>query len=156
MKAECVEDLEVYRLAFSIQQRLFEISKSFPREETYALTDQMRRAARAVGANLAEAWAKRRYPAHFRSKLTDADGEKCETMHWVRTALNCRYVDEATAESIATEYAAVGRKLGSMIRDAESWAPRASTAHRSPSTDNRPLPTAHCPPATAHRQPSTG
>lgn len=129
MKAERVEDLEVYKLAFAIQQRLFELSKKFPREEAFSLTDQMRRAARSVGANISEAWAKRRYPAHFRSKLTDADGEKDETMHWVRTAVSCHYLDDITAESIATEYAAIGRKLGSMIRDAESWVPRDSAPH---------------------------
>ncbi len=124
MKADKVEDLEVYRLAFILQQRLFELSKTFPREEAYSLTDQVRRSSRSVGANISEAWAKRRYVAHFRSKLTDADGEKDETMHWVRTAVACHYLDSAISDSVASDYATVGRKLGSMIRDAETWAPR--------------------------------
>ena len=66
-------DLRVYQLAFELQQELFEVSKAFPPEERYALTDQIRRASRSIGANLAEAWQKRRYVAHFVSKLTDAD-----------------------------------------------------------------------------------
>ena len=70
-----VTDLDVYQLAFTLQQKVFEVSKAFPAEEKYSLTDQMRRSSRSVGANICEAWRKRRYPAHFRSKLTDADGE---------------------------------------------------------------------------------
>lgn len=142
MKAERAEDLDVYQLAFGLQQRLFDLSKAFPREETYSLTDQLRRASRSVGANIAEAWAKRRYPAHFRSKLTDADGEKDETLHWVRTAESCLYLERSTADSLSADYVIVGRKLGSMIRDAESWCP---IDHRSPSTDNSPPSTVHRP-----------
>lgn len=121
MKADKVEDLEVYQLAFSLQQRLFELTKGFPREEAFALTDQVRRSSRSIGSNLAEAWAKRRYIAHFRSKLTDADGEKDETLHWVRTAVACRYLDQTQGDALARDYVIVGRQLGSMIRDAESW-----------------------------------
>ena len=143
MKAERVEDLDVYHLAFALQQRLFELTKSFPREEAYSLTDQSRRAARSIGANIAEAWAKRRYPAHFRSKLTDADGEKNETLHWLRTAVSCHYLDTTTANSLANDFATVGRKLGAMIRDAESWCP--SSAHGQPPTGHSPLATVHRP-----------
>lgn len=123
MKADKVEDLEVSRLTFSIQQRLVELSKTFPPEEAYSLTDQVRRSARSVGANLPEAWPKRRYVAHFRSKRTDADDEKDETLHWVRTAVSCRDIGDITVESIATDYATVGRKHGTMIRGAEDWTP---------------------------------
>ena len=126
MKVDHVEDLEVYQLAFLLQQRVFEVSKHFPREETYALSDQMRRAARSIGANIAEAWAKRHYVAHFRSKLTDADGEKNETLHWIRTAVACRYIDSQAADSLTSDYAIVGRKLGTMIRDADTWCQPAS------------------------------
>lgn len=136
MKAERVEDLDVYQLAFGLQQQLFDPSKAFPREETYSLTDQVRRSSRSIGANVAEAWAKRRYPASFRSKLTDADGEKDETLHWIHTAESCLYIDKSTTNSLAADYAIVGRKLGSMIRDAETWGP---TDHRSPPTVHRPL-----------------
>ena len=74
-------DLRVYKLAFELRQEIFETSKRFPTEERYALTDQIQRASRSIGANLAEAWQKRRYVAHFVSKLTDADGEQAETQH---------------------------------------------------------------------------
>ena len=79
-------DLKVYQLALELQQAVFEVSKTFPIEERYALTDQIRRSSRSVGANIAEAWQKRRYVAHFISKLTDADGEQAETQHWLDTA----------------------------------------------------------------------
>lgn len=75
------KDLHVYKLAFEVQQEVFATSKRFPAEERYALTDQIRRASRSIGANLAEAWQKRRYVAHFVSKLTDADGEQAETRY---------------------------------------------------------------------------
>ena len=79
MKIESFEDLDVYQLTLRLQQDIFEISKSFPAEEKYSLTDQIRRSSRSVGANISEAWAKRRYPGHFISKLSDCDGEQNET-----------------------------------------------------------------------------
>ena len=85
-------DLNVYQLAFELQQQVFELTKGFPIEERYSLTDQVRRASRSIGANLAEAWQKRRYVAHFVSKLTDADGEQSETRHWINTAFACEYI----------------------------------------------------------------
>jgi four helix bundle protein len=87
-------DLKVYQMAFKLQQKIFEITKHFPKEETYSLTDQIRRSSRAVGANIAEAWQKRRYVAHFVSKLTDSDGEQAETQHWIITAFSCGYIVE--------------------------------------------------------------
>jgi len=84
-------DLRVYQEAFRLQQEVFEVSKGFPKEELYSLTDQIRRSSRSIGANLAEAWQKRRYPAHFLSKLSDSDGEQAETQHWLETALACKY-----------------------------------------------------------------
>lgn len=74
-------DLRVYEASFRLQQEIFRISKSFPGDETYSLTDQIRRSSRSVGANIAEAWQKRRYPAHFVNKLSIADGEQAETQH---------------------------------------------------------------------------
>src|SRR5262245_40156314 len=88
------KDLEIYKASFRFQQDVFHLSKSFPKDETYSLTDQIRRSSRSIGANLAEAWAKRRYAAHFLSKLTDADGELQESLHWLRTAFCCDYVSE--------------------------------------------------------------
>jgi four helix bundle protein len=94
MRVARFEELEVHQVAFALQQLLFELSKRWPREEQYVLTGQIQRASRSIGANIAEAWAKRRYEAHFVSKLTDADGELDETRHWLFTARACSYVDE--------------------------------------------------------------
>src|SRR5512140_3337456 len=93
-KISSFKDLRVYKLGFELQQEIFRISKTFPVEERSALTDQVRRASRSIGANLAEAWQKRRYIAHFVSKLTDADVEQAEIQHWLDTATACGYVPE--------------------------------------------------------------
>ena len=116
-----VETLEVYQLAFELQQRIFEITRTFPHEETYSLTDQIRRSSRSVGANLREAWAKRYYVAHFRSKLTDSMGEASETCHWVATAHSCGYISSEVSDDLTTKYHRVGAMLNKMIGQAESW-----------------------------------
>ena len=85
--AHCFKDLLVYQKAREVAKSIFEISKNFPREELFALTDQIRRSSRAIGAQLAEAWGKRRYEKHFISKLTDADAEQMETQHWIGIAV---------------------------------------------------------------------
>src|SRR5438552_3876659 len=90
--AQSFQDLEVYQEAFRFQQEIFKVSKAWPMEERFALIDQIRRSSRSIGANLAEAWAKRRYPAHFLSKLTDSDGELQETFHWLSSAAACGYL----------------------------------------------------------------
>lgn len=87
------KELAVYQKAFEQAMRIFEITKSFPKEEQYALTDQIRRSSRSVYTNIGESWRKRRYPAHFVSKLTDADGEATETLVWLDFSLSCRYLD---------------------------------------------------------------
>jgi four helix bundle protein len=120
-KAQSVRELEVYQNAFALQQDIFRVSKSFPREETFALTDQIRRASRSVGANLSEAWAKRRYPAHFLSKLTDSDAELQETLHWLETSEACEYLGDEVAERLKVQAATVGRQLGTMINRHESF-----------------------------------
>ena len=84
---ENFRDLEVYKFAKQLSMQIFEVTKSFPREEMYSLTDQVRRSSRSIGAQIAEAWGKREYEKHFVSKLTDADGEQLETQHWIETAL---------------------------------------------------------------------
>jgi four helix bundle protein len=120
-RVNSVRELEVYQDAFSLQQEVFRISKSFPKDETYSLTDQIRRASRSIGANLSEAWSKRRYPAHFLSKLTDCDGELQETIHWLNTAQACEYLTPEIAIHLHDRAASVGKQLGSMINKHESF-----------------------------------
>src|SRR5678816_2408128 len=114
-KISSFKDLRVYKLAFEIQQGIFDISKRFPAEERYALTDQIRRSSRSIGANIAEAWQKRRYMAHFVSKLTDADGELAETQHWLNTATACGYLTANQPTALHGSCASVGMMVGKMI-----------------------------------------
>ena len=90
MLIKSAKDLEVYKKAYSLAMEIFEISKTWPSEEIYSLTDQIRRSSRSVCSNLREAWAKRRYEAHFIAKLTDCDGENSETDTWLDFARDCR------------------------------------------------------------------
>jgi len=106
---------------FELQQRIFYASKSWLREESYSLTDQIRRSFRSIGANIAESWSKRRYPAHFKSKLTDADGESQETLHWLDTAKACGYLKEAQCADLESVAESTGKQLGSMINQHESF-----------------------------------
>jgi four helix bundle protein len=101
--------------------KIFELTKSFPRAEQYSLVDQMRRSSRSVCANIGEAWRKRRYPAHFVSKLTDADAEATETTIWLDFALNCGYIDIASHKTMISEYEQIGKMLGSMISAPEKF-----------------------------------
>ena len=114
-------DLEVYKLGFDLAMRLFELSKLFPIEERYSLTDQMRRSSRSVCANLAEAWRKRRYVAAFVSKLGDSEAEAAETQTWIQFAVECKYVDRKVARDLYREYDAVLGKLVLMITPAKDW-----------------------------------
>jgi four helix bundle protein len=118
------KDLRVYKLAFELQQEIFGISKRFPAEERYALTDQIRRASRSIGANLAEAWQKRRYIAHFVSKLTDADGEQAETQHWLNTAAACDYIADREVRVLLQKCSRIGQMLGTMMAKPEKFCPR--------------------------------
>ena len=120
-RVDSFRELEVYRAAFAVQQRVFELSKAWPRMEAYALVDQVRRCSRSIGANLAEAWSKRRYPAHFLSKLTDADGELQETLHWLATAQACGYLTAADYDTLSADLAQLGRQLGMMMNKHESF-----------------------------------
>lgn len=122
--ARSFKELEVYQASFSLQQDVFLLTKQWPPEERYALTDQIRRSVRSIGANLAESWAKRRYPAHFLSKLTDADGELQETLHWLDTAYACEYLIESEHSDAVARLQAIGRMLGGMISEHNSF-----TAH---------------------------
>ncbi len=114
-------DLEVYKLSFDLAMRLFQVSKAFPPEERYSLTDQMRRSSRSVCANLAEAWRKRRYEAAFISKLGDSEAEAAETQTWIQFATECKYLDRKLAREIYLEYDAVLGKLVLMITRAKDW-----------------------------------
>ena len=108
-------------MAFELQQEIFEITKTFPKEEQYSLTDQIRRSARSIGGNIAEAWQKRRYQAHFVSKLTDADSEQAETRHWLDTSLACEYLIEEQYNRLLNKCKEIGRMLGSMMSNPEPF-----------------------------------
>jgi four helix bundle protein len=120
-KIVSVEDLNSYQEAFRLQQAVFRLTKTWPREELYSLIDQIRRSSRSIGANLSEAWAKRRYPAHFESKLTDADAELQETLHWLKTASGCCYLSDSEHESLRLAYLGLGQMLGAMFIKAGSF-----------------------------------
>jgi len=111
------KELDVYRTAYELAMRIFQLSQRFPAEERYALTSQIRRSSRSVCLNLREAWAKRRYPSHFVSKLTDCDGENSETDSSLDFAKDCGYVSAEDHQDLTTRCASIGRMLGSMIQD---------------------------------------
>lgn len=101
--------------------RLFELSKAWPKEERYALTDQIRRSSRSVCANIAEAWRKRRYPKHFASKLSDADAEIAETRVWLRFASHCGYLTQSDFTELDKVYNTASGGLASMINTPGKW-----------------------------------
>lgn len=114
-------DLIVYQRAFVVASRLRALSQSFPKEEMYSLTDQVRRSSRSVTANIAEAWRKRRYEASFISKLSDAEGEAAETQVWIEHAVDAGYIDRQEARAIYKEYEAILRLLVAMARQSSRW-----------------------------------
>jgi four helix bundle protein len=114
-------DLEVFRRAFEVAMRIFAISKTFPREERYSLTDQVRRSSRSVSTNIAEAWRKRRYEAAFAAKLNDAEAEAAETQTWIQYSVECQYLDRDVAVALYTEYDEILSMLVAMILSAEKW-----------------------------------
>jgi four helix bundle protein len=115
------KELQVYQLACVLDEAVFEQTKFWPSSEKFALIDQIRRSSRAIGANIAESWAKRRYPAHFLSKLTDADGELQETIHWLGRAATYGYLDRLKKEELELVCADIGRKLGKMMKNPQSF-----------------------------------
>lgn len=115
------EDLEVYQMAFDAAMKIFELSKEFPAEERYSLTDQIRRSSRSVCANLAEAWRKRRYKAAFLAKLNDCEAEAAETQTWIKFAVKCNYLDVELGREIYAIYNRVIRCLVSMINNPSVW-----------------------------------
>lgn len=115
------QDLEVYKKAFEAAMKIFEISRGFPKEEIYSLTDQVRRSSRSVSSNIAEAWRKRRYRAAFIAKISDAEGEAAETQTWIEFAVRCGYVDREIAKNLFLEYDEIIAMLVAMISSAGKW-----------------------------------
>ena len=113
--------LDVYRRAFEAAMTLFELSKSFPKEETYSLTDQVRRSSRSVCANIAEAWRKRRYPAAFISKLSDSETEAAETQVWIEFAVKCGYLTRSAGKELYKAYDKILATIVGMITHSETW-----------------------------------
>lgn len=115
------KDLMAYQKAFRLAEVIFEISKTFPKEEKYSLTDQIRRSSRSVCANLAEAYRKRVYPAHFFSKLTDSDAENSESQVWLDFALSCEYIERSLYEELTLRSEEVGKLLNFMMNNPGSF-----------------------------------
>jgi len=114
-------ELEVYKKGFAAAMEIFRESRAFPAEERYSLTDQVRRSSRSVCANITEAWMKRRYPAAFVAKPSDAEGEAAETQTWLQFAVECEYLDRKMAKILYSECDAILGMLVRMISDPDSW-----------------------------------
>lgn len=114
-------ELTVWKDAMARAMQIFEMSRRFPAEERYSLTDQIRRASRSVCGNIAEAWHKRRYPAAFISKLNDAEGEAAETQNWIEFAVQCKYWNPQEAEELLRGYEEILRQLVYLINHADDW-----------------------------------
>ena len=115
------KELIVYQLAFKVSMEIFHLSKTFPKEEIYSLTSQIRRSSRSVCANLAEAFRKRRYEKTFVSKLSDSEGEAAETQVWLDFSLECGYLPEATCQQLFTEYEKIIGMLVNMMKHPDKW-----------------------------------
>jgi len=118
------KELRVYQAAIEAAMRVFEITKRFPVEERFSMVDQMRRSSRSVCSNIGEAWRKRRYPAHFRSKLSDSEGEAEETRVWLDLAFRCKYISEEEAMELDQTYDGILGQLVRMIDHPEQWSIR--------------------------------
>lgn len=116
--------LKVYQLAYSLAMEIFDLTKAFPKEEKFALVDQIRRSSRAVCSNIAEGYRKRIYPNHFRSKMTDADGECAETSVWLDFSKDCQYIMPEKHAELRSKYDQVGKMLGGMANNPEKFLPK--------------------------------
>ena len=121
MAAINVKQTKVYQKAFEQAMDIFDLSKNFPKEEKYSLTDQVRRSSRSVCANLAEAYRKKIYPAHFFSKLTDCDAENSETNVWIDFAFACKYLEENDKQRLALRNEEIGKLLYHMMHNPEKY-----------------------------------
>jgi four helix bundle protein len=115
------QDLLAYQKSFSLAMRIFETTKSFPKEEMYSLTDQIRRSSRSVPANIAEAYRKRIYQKNFHSKLTDSDAENSETQVWLEFSLKCNYINENVYDELVNESNEVGKLINYMILNPQKF-----------------------------------
>ncbi len=115
------KELLAYKKAFALAMSIYQISKAFPKEEKYSLTDQIRRSSRSTCANMTEAYRKRIYPKHLISKRTDSDAENSETIVWIDFALECRYVDVNTRNTLSSECIEIGKLLNYMIGNPEKF-----------------------------------
>lgn len=129
-------ELDVYKRAVESAMTVYELSKGFPKEERYSLTDQVRRSSRSVAANLAESWRKRRYVAAFVSKLSDSETEAAETQTWIEFAVRCGYLDRKSGASLYREYESIIRTLVGMISHADDWTIRPTKSVRTTTTKN--------------------
>jgi four helix bundle protein len=120
-KIQTHNDLEVYQKAFDAAMQIFELSKPFPKEEIYSLTDQIRRSSRSVCSNLAEAWRKRRYEGAFISKLSDSESEAAETQVWLEFAVKCKYLTRDQAAPLYKAYDGIIATVVGMITHPETW-----------------------------------
>lgn len=120
------KSLRVYQLAYELAMEIFHLSKKFPAEERYSLTDQIRRSSRAVAGNIAEGYRKRQYPKMFMNKMSDSDGEVAETETWLDFSLDCGYISAEAHNSLFSRYKLVGGMLGNMIQHPEKFVPRGS------------------------------
>ena len=114
-------DLEVYKMGFEASMQIFELSKKFPDEERYALTDQIRRSSRAVCANVAEGWRRRRYGGSFIMRLNDSEAEAAETQTWLEFAVHCHYMDAEVARKLYSTYDEIIKLLVAMIVNSDKW-----------------------------------
>lgn len=124
MSARGYKDLIVFQKAYKAAMEIFTESKKFPKDETYSLTDQVRRSSRSVCANIGEAYRKRIYPKHFVSKLSDSDAECAETMIFLDFALDCGYLNKDKHKQLIAEYLQIGKMLGSMMLSPEKFSPK--------------------------------
>ena len=115
------QDLLAYKKSFSLAMRIFEITKTFPKEEMYSLTDQIRRSSRSVSANIAEAYRKRKYPKNFYSKLTDCDAENSETQVWHEFSLSCDYINDEVYNDLSSQTDEIGKLINYMILNPQKF-----------------------------------
>lgn len=115
------QDLKVFQKSFEMAMQIYELTKTFPKEELYSLTDQIRRSSRSVSANISEAWGKRKYEKSFIAKLTDSEGEARETQTWLQFALACNYINEEQSNNLNNQYNQIIGMLVNMINQSEMW-----------------------------------
>jgi len=151
MIAKDHRELRVYQLAFETAVRIYEITKTFPAEEKYSLTDQIRRSSRSVCTNIAEAWRKRRYPKSFVSKLSDADAEATETQVWLDFSLRFGFISAKIHKELVDHYNHVNSQLSLMMAEPHKWTPRPERS-QARKTNTQSLHASTSPRSTSHRR----